>query len=306
VLAACTPAGLRDQMHKLPDDGLIQRFMPCLMSAPSAPEAGTAREALREWGIVLREIFERTKCAEQRARLRLSVDASAAFDSERSAIRAAVDSLYDLSPSLASHVGKHPGMLARVALTFHVIDGRKGEGIERDTMEGAARFMHKVRRHAAALYLGILSTSQSLEVARGVARAIAADLKRPAGIGRHYMVHGCRAFRDAEDPERRLAVQSLEDARWLAPVPGSRSYGGWGASEWAVNSACSSCSPPRARRIGQGARLCASLSWGVRQMPDGLGRANVWHLCLGRVRSIEKRGVGLPLPLMRARQTCQR
>jgi hypothetical protein len=30
-------------------------------------------------------------------------------------------------------------------------------------------------------------------------------------------------------------VQALEDARWLSPVAESRAYGGWGASEWAVN-----------------------------------------------------------------------
>jgi hypothetical protein len=235
VLAACTPAGLRDQLRKLPDDGLIQRFIPCLMSAPTATSGASARSALQEWEARLRDVYTLSECSEPRARLHMSPHAAQAFEAEARSIREAVDSLYEMSPPLASHVGKHPGMLARVALTFHVIEGRAGDDIEADTMETAIRFMRKVRRHAGALYLGILAASPALELCRAIARAIVADSRRPASIGRHYMLQACRAFRHADDLTRRLAVQSLEDAGWLAPVPGSRAYGGWGASEWAVN-----------------------------------------------------------------------
>jgi hypothetical protein len=237
VLAACTPAGLRDQLRKLPDDGLIQRFIPCVMSPPTTPRGASARAALQEWDARLRGVHVRTEVPEPHARLRLGPHAAHAFEAEARSIREAVDSLYELSPPFASHVGKHPGLLARVALTFHVIEGRAGDDIEAATMETSIRFMRKVRRHAGALYLGILAASPPLELARAVARAIVADSRRPASIGRHYMLQACRAFRHADDLTRRLAVQSLEDAGWLAPVPGSRAYGGWGASEWAVNPA---------------------------------------------------------------------
>ena len=97
-------------------------------------------------------------------------------------------------------------MLARVAAAFHVIDGRQGDAIEGDTMQTAARFMRKVRRHAAALYMHVLESSHVMEVARALARAIAADGGKPASIGRNYMVQHCRAFRSADDFPRRLAV----------------------------------------------------------------------------------------------------
>lgn len=121
------------------------------------------------------------------------------------------------------------------ALTFHLIDGRAGDAIEPDTMQTAARFMRRVRRHAAAMFLGILSTAPALDVARSLVRAIAADADRPASVGRNYMTQRCRAFRQAQDFERRLAVQTLEDTHWLYPVAESRAYGGWGASAWALN-----------------------------------------------------------------------
>lgn len=235
VLAACTPAGLRDQVRKLPDDGLIHRFMPCIMAAPRELGRESARDALRDWSVLLREVFAATTSEKAMSRVRISTSAQIDFDREAGEIRRAIDAVYDLSPALASHLGKHPGMLARVALTFHLVDGRPGDAIEPDTMQMAVRFMRTVRKHAAALFLGILSTAPALEVARGVARALVADPSRPASIGRNYMTQRCRAFRQAQDVERRLAVQALEDARWLSPVAESRAYGGWGASEWAVN-----------------------------------------------------------------------
>lgn len=235
VLAACTPAGLRDQVRKLPDDGLIHRFIPCVMGAARAPGDVNAREAILEWSCRLRDVFVRTTCEATQARARISSEAQVVFDAEARAIREAIDAMYDLSPALASHLGKHPGMLARVALTFHVIDGRRGDAIERDTMERASRFMRKVRKHAAAMFLGILSTAPALELARGLARAIVADAARPTSIGRNWMTQRCRAFRQGQDFERRLAVQALEDAHWLAPIADSRAYGGWGASDWAIN-----------------------------------------------------------------------
>lgn len=235
VLAACTPSGLRDQLRKMPDDGLIQRFIPCVMGSPVTAENGSAQDALRDWEIRLRDMFSATTRDESRAGVRISTTARMVFDAEAREIREGVDALHDLSPPLASHVGKHPGMLARVALTFHVLDARRGDAIERDTMEMAARFMRTVRRHAAALYLGVLSTSQVLDITRGLARSVVADEGRPTTVGRYYMTNRCRSFRVADDMERRLAVQTLEDAGWLAPVPGSRAYGGWAASEWMVN-----------------------------------------------------------------------
>src|SRR5690606_23506891 len=237
VLAACTPAGLRDQVRKLPDDGLIHRFMPCVMAAPKAPGTESARDALRDWSILLREVHAATTTDKPRARTRISTSAQMVFDAEAREIREHVDAVYDMAPALASHLGKHPGMLARVALVFHVLDRRPGDAIERDTMEQAARFMRTVRRHAAAMFLGILSSARAIDLAGGGARSIVADQDRPETIGRHYMGQRCRAFRQAHDTDRRLAVQALEDAGWLFPVPDSKPYGGWSASEWRVNPA---------------------------------------------------------------------
>ncbi len=235
VLAAGTPAGLREQMKKLPDDGLIHRFIPCLLRPARDHGVVNARGALVAWSNALRNVFTRTTCTSPGVRARISTSARSVFDAETRGLREAIDAVYDASPALASHLGKHPGMLARVALVFHVLDARQGDAIERDTMEQAARFMRTVRRHAAAMFGTILSSAPSFDLARALARSIVADAARPSSIGRYHMVQSCAAFRKADDTLRRLAVQLLEDACWLHPVGDSRPYGGWSASEWAIN-----------------------------------------------------------------------
>ncbi|MCL4748430.1 MAG: DUF3987 domain-containing protein, partial [Burkholderiaceae bacterium] len=235
VLAACTPAGLRDQLKRLPDDGLIHRFMPVILRSPGARSQASAKSALRDWSALLWEIFRQTTTASPAVRARFSGSALALFESESDTIRQAVDAVYESSPALASHLGKHPGMLARVALVFHLVEGRRHEAIEDDTMALAIRFMRRIRRHAAAMFLGVLSSAPAYELARALARSILADDSKPRSIGRDWMRQHCRAFRSAADVERRLAIMALSDAGWLRAMPDSRAYGGWDASEWAID-----------------------------------------------------------------------
>lgn len=235
VLAATTPAGLRRHAKSLPDDGLIQRVMPVLVRSAGDEGAAGARGALDEWSRRLRAIFDETTTERFRVRARISTNAQALFDAERREIRQAIDALSDLSPALAGHIGKHPGMIARLALTFHVLDGRAGDAIEADTMRAAIAFLRIVRRHAAAMFGGVLSVAPAVELCRQIARSIVADESEPAAVSRATLTQRCRAFRDAGDAERRAAVALLEDCGWLTPDRTTPPYGGW-PREWAVNS----------------------------------------------------------------------
>ncbi len=301
VLAACTPAGLRDALRKLPDDGLIQRFMPVLLRPATQPRAGSARQALAEWERRLRAAFEATTCATVKQGLRINTNARVVFDAEAKSIRENIDAFYDYSPALAGHIGKHPGMLARVAAAFHVIDGRQGDAIEGDTMQTAARFMRKVRRHAAALYMHVLESSHVMEVARALARAIAADGGKPASIGRNYMVQHCRAFRSADDFPRRLAVMAsrmhvgYDRTRSRAPTADGAPPSG------RLTRPSSTATPRKAPRIGSGGRLCAS-SWSEAGL---VITPHFCYLCLARVSG--KRWIPPFLLLLpaRVRQRCQ-
>lgn len=233
VLAAATPAGLRAQMKALPDDGLIHRFIPCVMQRAGDDTGSGCAAALHEWSERLSELHATTTRSAPTAELRFSAASQIEFDAQRREIREAGEAIEDVSPALASHIGKHPGMLARVALTFHLIDGRQGLEIEPDTLGRAIAFMAAVRRHAVALYLGILSQSPALELARALGRSILANRLKTAG--RNDFLQHCRAWRGAPDWQQRQAVQMLEDARWLLPDESSRAYGAWAVSRWFVS-----------------------------------------------------------------------
>jgi hypothetical protein len=235
VLAAGTPAGLRDQVRKLPDDGLIHRFIPCLMQRPAKSGDGSAEIPAEAWAATLTRLYRETTSAEPRVCARFASAAAEAFEAERARIRDAVADAETLAPALASHLGKHSGMLARLSLVFHLLIDEPTDEIEAATVEMAIRFMRTARKHAAGLFLDVLSTSPVRELARAVGRALAASEAFPETISRAWLSDHCRAFRDASDGQRRASVEYLEDAGWLRPAPGARAYGGWSATSWLLN-----------------------------------------------------------------------
>ena len=105
-------------------------------------------------------------------------EAKQLFSAERDRLRKVVQGCESLSDGFAAHVGKHPGMLARVALTFHAVCSAlhpASRRLDGKTMALAIRFMRKAFRHSAALYLDILGGGTGMALARDVARTVLAD-----------------------------------------------------------------------------------------------------------------------------------
>jgi hypothetical protein len=227
-------------MKNVPEDGLIQRFIPCIMSAQNIDGPYVdARQAIATWRNLIEWGFSITERSSD-FHIALSAAARQLFDAEEKSIRQLVINTEDLSPSYASHLGKHPGMLAEIALVFHIFGEDAGPNkvlgneVGEVAMRYAIRFMRKVRRHAYALYSSILSTSPAYELARTLARSIAAADDPILIIGRDWMTQHCQAFKKADDQLRRQAVQILEDADWLKARLDARSYGSW-PSRYTVN-----------------------------------------------------------------------
>ena len=230
VLAACTPDGLAKQMKQMPEDGLIQRFIPCVMTTPDLDVRGDARDALRAWGAMLEQAY-RVTTSEFPTWLSLSDKARELFEAEERNIRKLVIATETFSPAYAAHVGKHPGMLAEVALTFHVFGIATGSiphpQVDEEAMCFAIRYMRKARRHAHTLYSSILSSAPAFELARALARSVVASEEVLTTLNRDWMTQHCQGFKKADDKLRRESVQILEDADWLSAETHARSYGGW-------------------------------------------------------------------------------
>jgi hypothetical protein len=63
VLAAGTPDGLAKQMKDMPDDGLIQRFVPCIMGTRNLETDGNCKAEIEEWAQCIRWAYNFTNTA---------------------------------------------------------------------------------------------------------------------------------------------------------------------------------------------------------------------------------------------------
>ena len=230
ILGACTPDGLAKQLKHMPEDGLIQRFIPCIMGVPNLDAPGDAREAIATWGWSLEWLYT-ASTTYHRHFITFTPDAQVMFDEEERAIRELVMATETVAPAYAGHLGKHPGMLAELALTFHFFTrddhSSQTEPVGVKAIDYAIKYLRKARKHAYALYSSILSSAPAFELARAIARSIVAADEPIEAVSRDWMTQHCQAFKKADDRLRREAVQILEDADWLSAQTHVRSYGGW-------------------------------------------------------------------------------
>lgn len=232
LLAASTVNGLASNVKQLPDDGLMQRIIFCFMSPPNLDAKGDCRNETAGWRDCLYWIHQST--FGHSAVLEFSADAQELFMSERRNVLELAIATEAFAPSYAGHLSKHPGMLAEIALVFHVLCCYgKGETIYQpvsvEALGYAIKFMQRVRKHSYYLYSVVLSKSPAFDLAQSLARSIAAFENPIEFIARNDMTQHCGEFKKAvnNDRLRREAVQLLEDADWLRPNAGERMYSGW-------------------------------------------------------------------------------
>lgn len=198
-----------------------------------------ARDAVNEWHEAIRTLYDDLDLLPGfNDQFHLAAEARVAFERERRDIRSLLYAVEDTFPAFASHLGKHPGLLGRLTLVFHLLMDPKREQVPKATVEMAARFLRTVRRHAYALFAGILQQAPTFELAQAMARAIVADQKDV--VSRNYFLQACRAYRKATQQEQREALRFLEDAGWTMAVADSRTYDGL-PTQWDV--------PPAVHRL---------------------------------------------------------
>ncbi len=230
VLTATTPSALADHMRHLPEDGLIQRFIPVILAARDHDADGDASAAQKAWSEALTWIYEKLAPAT----VRFDPEARQLFRATEKRLGRMAEATDDTSAALASHIGKHSEMIARIALIFHVFDKPCGSKfLSASTLAKAIALMEEVRRHSLALFTDVLGSAPETDLARALARSLAADSDQEF-VARDWMTQHCQAFKKAKDDRvRRAAVQLLEDLDWLQ-VSGTKVYAGW-PTRWEVN-----------------------------------------------------------------------
>lgn len=226
ILTAVTPSALAKVMRQLPEDGLLQRFIPIVARRQIITEAGTdAVGPLREaYGQTLRRLYAMEPRAHKGA-VPMSYAAQMYFREWRIENQRLQEALGSIAPALESHVAKYPTLLLRLALVYHcanianLADERARDPaawpLPVETLLEAARFLKTASRHALALYAGLSGSSAAFELAREIGRAVLAtggDLTE-----RRVLIQRVRAFRGADPREQDAALRLLIDAGWLRP-----------------------------------------------------------------------------------------
>lgn len=223
ILTATTPAALAKLTRALPEDGLLQRFIPIIARRKGeAQDVATLDEACAQYRRTIERLFAATPRAHKGC-VPLSIDAQVFLHTWLKQNQLAQEAFGAMEPALEAHLAKYPSFLLRLALTFHAANIMNQEHeLARDpgafpvslaTMQTAARFLKRATLHAVAVYLDRKSGSDVYELARDVARAILA--RAWTHVARRDLIQGVRAFRKATDNLQDSVLRLFVDLGWL-------------------------------------------------------------------------------------------
>jgi hypothetical protein len=251
-LSATTPAALQKLIHKLPNDGLLQRILPFIIAHPLAPDttADTAvrvQKAAERYDRVIRSVHQLSIHNGPWAKgsndvpATLNADARALLEQEIARYRELAPACAVISPGLAGHVQKYGTMLARLTLTFHAVECVSQEKpshptvtpVSLATVNLAMRFLRKAFLHSRAFYGMLSGADEALDIARRVGVALVAD--GLVGVNRSELVQKYKIFRDADEGKRGEAMQLLVDFNWCRVIPGKYQKGY--PTTWDINPA---------------------------------------------------------------------
>jgi hypothetical protein len=225
---------MRRLAGKITDDGLVQRFLVGFAKDVSEEEDRPVDQAAGEAYSSAIKTLATWEPAE-RVVFRFSADAQI----ERAAVASVarnVAALPDTSAAFKAHLGKWPGLFARLALTFHLIDAAANGytldsiplTIERHTAAKVAQLMiDYFLPNAARFYVELLGKDQLIH-ARWIAGYILAhrcDRISARDIGRAY-----HRLRD-EVVSIQTAMETLYVAGWVMV----ETTNGKGPTRWKVN-----------------------------------------------------------------------
>jgi putative DNA primase/helicase len=213
IIGGIQPGPMRRLAGKITDDGLVQRFNAYYM-APSRADEDRCPDL--------------AACSAYRQLISALVDMPApagvyTFSPEARVEHATVECLArrlkilpQVPDAMRGHLSKWPGMFARFALTFHLIETRGATRvIPGRTAAKVARLMSEVLLPHAAKFYGELAGEERWTHARWIAGYILAQARNKLtarDIGKHY-----RALR-GDKIETARAMETLEAIGWVVPT----------------------------------------------------------------------------------------
>jgi hypothetical protein len=231
ILTATTPATLAKLSRSLPEDGLLQRFIPVIgRSRIEAIPVDGLEDMRRRYVETIRRLFE----AEPRAHkgcVQLSFEAQTFFKSWLQQNQVMTEAAGTLEPALEAHFSKYPTFLLRITLAFHAANivnlasdqarDPAAWSVPLGTIETAARFLKRASQHAVLLYWNRNGGSDAYELAQSIGRAILA--RGWSTVARRDLIQVVHSFRKAAPELQDTTLRLFVDLGWLRIAEGGYS-----------------------------------------------------------------------------------
>lgn len=237
IMGGVQPSAMRALAAKLPEDGLLQRFM--VVMAQERDDNGVDRlgdlAAEKRYAAMLETLMEGVPTPRD-APLRMSEDAIAVRETMETELKG-VRRMSTLSPRVKAHLGKWDGLFVRLCLTYHLADAADRRIpppplVTGKTAHAVADFMREyLVGHMISFYTDLLDDGSHLEHARWIAGHILAN--ELYVIENRTLTQNYARWRGLPDWTRAATMHALEDAGWLYPVVGENV--GKRITRWEVN-----------------------------------------------------------------------
>lgn len=238
MIGGIQPDSIRKIAASMPEDGLMQRFM--IVIGKNAHEFDRIENLTikKSYSDLIDKLFSMQPSQD-------SVTLSKGAQLIRDELKNYGDALasYKMLPGgMRSHLGKWPGLSARLMLTYHVIEcASKGvHPNDHQVSEQTAKQVDLLMRdfllpHALSYYTDILGGVGDLEHARWIAGYVLS--KKLSEISNRDMVQAYKNWRGMDGWQRDRVMQTLDDMGWLKPVKSDSSYNKRRATAWKINPA---------------------------------------------------------------------
>lgn len=235
LVGGIQPEPMRNLANGSHDDGLIQRIIPVILAPATLGSEVSSAEAEQRY----RDLFDRLELLKppheagtiayaKAPVVTMSATAQALrFELEAEHMEL-VQAFEGMACKLATALGKHDGLFARLCLIWHCIETEQGTtvGFEigHHTAERVAAFLrHFIRRHLYAFHIGVLGMAGVQDELQKMAAWIVAKQIKTA-TAREVLEAG-QAFRGYSADEVRVLFEKMEAFGWgNVTVPSGRAY----------------------------------------------------------------------------------
>jgi hypothetical protein len=208
---------------RLPDDGLIQRFMPILARKTKEHDCQPDEEAEKEYRKLVYHLFKVDPAPDSRL-IRLTPEAQVWRERFFEKIDEMMDATKQVSSPLASSFGKYSGLWARLALTQHCIECRSNRvhpqaaDVSEEVAMRVTRLMTEfLRPHLMVFMLGAKQDGGSVaDHVRWIAGYILARKERL--LTNRNVMRAYKQWIKVDGREQLRSYEMLEALDWIRPI----------------------------------------------------------------------------------------